>query len=107
MQLSDAKEENHPMFDAQEEKCDGIVMPQGDGGDGPKTCWLRKISELHGVASDFTRWQSLSGDRSTTSDSLRDVQKSKCTAGSGSQVILHATISHSGQKHQKTICRAT
>ncbi|CAK9096309.1 unnamed protein product [Durusdinium trenchii] len=36
-----------------EEKCDGIVMPQGDGEDTARNCWLR-----------------------------RDVQKSKCTAGS-------------------------
>lgn len=36
-----------------EQSCSGIVMPQGDGGDGPKKCWLRT-----------------------------NVRKSRCTAGS-------------------------
>ena len=66
---------------AQEPSCAGIVMPQGDGSDNAKTCWLRRTS-MTIVASVLrpvrctTRFCSL-----LTGAPGRNVRKSKCTPG--------------------------
>ena len=67
----------------QESQCEGIVMPQGEGGDEPKKCWLRRnVKKWQCIGgSPYNFWKRPGASIETVAPNPTEIEANQCCDG--------------------------